>query len=249
MTALVTGATAGIGFEFADELASRGIDLVLVARDKVRLDTISRELTERYKITIEILPADLAIREQLDLVANRASQQDIELVVNNAGFGLNESFFEDDVESEQYLIDVLVTAVMRITHAAMPGIIARDRGGVINVSSVAGWMTSGTYSATKSWVTTFSESLAMLLRNSKVNVMAVCPGYTRTEFQDRAGMGTESIPDWMWLHAHQVVLDALKDFEKGKCISVPGAQYKVLSLIAQYLPRPLVRKLSVASRT
>ena len=249
MTALVTGATAGIGFEFADELASRGIDLVLVARDKVRLDTISRELTERYKITIEILPADLAIREQLDLVANRASQQDIELVVNNAGFGLNESFFKDDVESEQYLIDVLVTAVMRITHAAMPGIIARDRGGVINVSSVAGWMTSGTYSATKSWVTTFSESLAMLLRNSKVNVMAVCPGYTRTEFQDRAGMGTESIPDWMWLHAHQVVLDALKDFEKGKCISVPGAQYKVLSLIAQYLPRPLVRKLSVASRT
>lgn len=247
-TALITGATAGIGFEFADELASRGIDLVLVARDKARLDTISRELTERYPIAVEILPADLAIREQLDLVANRASQQDIELVVNNAGFGLNESFFEDDVESEQYLLDVLVTAVMRITHAAMPGLIARDLGGVINVSSIACWMTSGTYSATKSWVTTFSESLAMQLRDSKVNVMAVCPGYTRTEFQDRAGMGTESIPDWMWLHAHQVVLDALKDFEKGKCISVPGMQYKVLSLVAQYLPRPIVRKLSVASR-
>jgi short-subunit dehydrogenase len=248
MTALVTGATAGIGFEFADELASRGIDLVLVARDKSRLDTISREFTDRYKITVETLPADLAIREQLDLVANRASQQDIKLVVNNAGFGLNESFFEDDVELEQYLLDVLVTAVMRITHAAMPGMIARDLGGVINVSSIAGWMTSGTYSATKSWVTTFSESLAMQLRDSKVNVMAVCPGYTRTEFQDRAGMGTESIPDWMWLHAHQVVLDALKDFEKGKCISVPGMQYKVLSLVAQYLPRPIVRKLSVASR-
>lgn len=247
-TALITGATAGIGFEFADELASRGIDLVLVARDKARLDTISRELTDRYQVAVEILPADLAIREQLDLVANRASQQDIELVVNNAGFGLNESFFEDDVESEQYLLDVLVTAVMRITHAAMPGMIARDLGGVINVSSIAGWMTSGTYSATKSWVTTFSESLAMQLRDSKVNVMAVCPGYTRTEFQDRAGMGTESIPDWMWLHAHQVVLDALKDFEKGKCISVPGMQYKFLSLIAQYLPRPIVRKLSVASR-
>ncbi len=248
MTALITGASVGIGFEFADELASRGMDLVLIARDKARLDTISRELTDRYQITVEVLPADLAIREQLELVANRASQQDIELVVNNAGFGLNESFFEDDVESEQYLLDVLVIAVMRITHAAMPGMIARDRGGVINVSSIAGWMTSGTYSATKSWVTTFSESLAMQLRDSKVNVMAVCPGYTRTEFQDRAGMGTDSIPNWMWLHAHQVVLDALKDFKKGKCISVPGLQYKVLSLVAQYLPRPIVRKLSIASR-
>ena len=156
MTALITGASVGIGFEFADELASRGMDLVLVARDKARLDTISRELTDRYQITVEVLPADLAIREQLELVANRASQQDIELVVNNAGFGLNESFFEDDVESEQYLLDVLVIAVMRITHAAMPGMIARDLGGVINVSSIAGCMTSGTYSATKSWVTTFS---------------------------------------------------------------------------------------------
>jgi short-subunit dehydrogenase len=248
MTALITGASVGIGFEFADELASRGMDLVLVARDKARLDTISRELTDRYQITVEVLPADLAIREQLELVANRASQQDIELVVNNAGFGLNESFFEDDVESEQYLLDVLVIAVMRITHAAMPGMIARDLGGVINVSSIAGWMTSGTYSATKSWVTTFSESLAMQLRDSKVNVMAVCPGYTRTEFHSRANMETQTIPNWMWLDVDAVVAKSLKDFKNGKAISVPGMQYKFLSLIAQYLPRPIVRKLSVASR-
>ena len=248
MTALITGASAGIGFEFADELASRGVDLVLVARDAERLTTISEELRERYEVEVEVLPADLGVRDQIEVVAARASQEDIALVVNNAGFGLNESFFVNEVEKEQNLVDVMISAVMQVSHAALPGMIRRDHGGIINVSSIAGWMSSGTYSAAKSWVTTFSESMAMQLKNSNVNMMAVCPGYTRTEFQDRAGMGTDTIPDWMWLHAHEVVLVALKDFEKGKCVSVPGMQYKFLSLIAQYLPRPIVRKLSVASR-
>ncbi len=248
MTALITGASVGIGFEFADELASRGMDLVLVARDSTRLTSISEELRERYSVQIEVLPADLGVPDQVERVAKRASQKDVELVVNNAGFGLNESFFVDAVEKEQNLIDVMISAVMRISHAALPGMIERDHGGIINVSSIAGWMSSGTYSAAKSWVTTFSESMAMQLKNSNVNMMAVCPGYTRTEFQDRAGMGTDTIPDWMWLHAHEVVLVALKDFEKGKCVSVPGMQYKFFSLVAQYLPRPIVRKLSIASR-
>ena len=152
------------------------------------------------------------------------------------------------IEAEQNLLDVLVTAVMRITHAAMPGMIARDRGGVINVSSVAGWMSSGTYSSAKAWVTSFSEALATLHKKSNVHVMALCPGYTRTEFHSRANMATQTIPNWMWLDVDAVVAKSLKDFEKGKPISVPGLQYKFFSLIAQYLPRPIVRKLSVASR-
>jgi hypothetical protein len=152
------------------------------------------------------------------------------------------------LDAEQNLLDVLVTAVMRITHSALPGMLARDRGGVINVSSIAGWMSSGTYSATKSWATTFSESLATLHKDSNVHVMALCPGYTRTEFHSRAEMEIQTIPNWMWLDVDHVVKRSLSDFAKSKPVSVPGAQYKVLSLIAQYLPRPLVRKISVASR-
>lgn len=247
-TALVTGATAGIGFEFADELASRGMNLVLVARNEERLNVLAREFRSRYGVLVEVLCADLSVREQVDLVAQRSAQSDIDLVINNAGYGLNESFFENSVEVEQQLLDVLVTAVMRISHAALPGMRERDRGGVINVSSVAGWMSSGTYSAAKSWVTTFSESMAMQLRETNVHVMALCPGFTRTEFQDRAGMETETIPDWMWLHPRQVVMDSLTDFAGRQPVSVPGVQYKALGLVAQYFPRPLVRALSVMSR-
>ncbi len=247
-TALVTGATAGIGFEFADELASRGMNLVLVARNEERLNTITMQLRSRYGVLVELLRADLSVREQVDVVAARATQSDIDLVINNAGYGLNDSFFENSVEAEQQLLDVLVTAVMRISHAALPGMRERDRGGVINVSSVAGWMSSGTYSAAKSWVTTFSESMAMQLRETNVHVMALCPGFTRTEFQHRAGMETETIPDWMWLDARQVVRDSLTDFAGGQPVSVPGVKYKALGLVAQYLPRPLVRALSVMSR-
>ena len=248
MTALITGASVGIGASYAKQLAAKGTDLVLVARDLTRLEALASELKAKHNIKVEVLQADLSDRAQLDKVCVRAAQNDIDLVVNNAGFGIKQPFVGGTIEAEQNLLDVLVTAVMRITHAAMPGMIARDRGGVINVSSVAGWMTSGTYSSAKAWVTSFSEALATLHKKSNVHVLALCPGYTRTEFHSRANMETETIPNWMWLDVDVVVAKSLKDFEKGKPISVPGMQYKVLSLVAQYLPRPIVRKLSVVSR-
>ena len=248
MTALITGATAGIGASYANQLAAKGSDLVLVARDLTRLETLAAELKSAHGVQVEVLRADLSDRAQLDKVCTRAAGDDIDLVVNNAGFGIKQPFVGGTIVAEQNLLDVLVTAVMRITHAAMPGMIARDRGGVINVSSVAGWMSSGTYSSAKAWVTSFSEALATLHKKSNVHVMALCPGYTRTEFHSRANMATQTIPNWMWLDVDAVVAKSLKDFEKGKPISVPGLQYKFLSLIAQYLPRPIVRKLSVASR-
>ena len=247
-TALVTGATAGIGFEFAQQLAARGLNLVLVARNADRLSAVATELQKAHNVDVQILVADLSLREDTDRVAEFARASDIDLVINNAGFGLNQSFFNDGVDDEQALLDVLVTSVLRISHAALPGMQQRNRGGIINVSSVAGWMSSGTYSAAKSWVTTFSESLALQLRNQPIHVMALCPGFTRTEFQDRAGMQTDTIPNWMWLETKSVVATALRDFEKGRAVSVPGIQYKVLALVAQYLPRPLVRNLSVRSR-
>jgi len=248
MVVLITGASAGIGASFARHLANNGTDLVLVARSESRLNELAQELIAKHNIKVEVLVADLSDRSQLDKVAARAAMDDVELVINNAGFGIKQPFVGGTLAAEQNLLDVLVTAVMRITHAAMPGMLARNRGGVINVSSIAGWMTSGTYSATKSWATTFSESLAALHKDSKVHVMALCPGYTRTEFHTRAEMEIETIPNWMWLDVDHVVRKSLSDFAKGKAVCVPGAQYKFFSLLAQYLPRPIVRKLSVASR-
>jgi len=244
-TALITGATAGIGRAFACELAARGMSLVLVARDETRLLELAGKLNFEFGVEVQIMSADLSNHAQIDEVACRAAANDIDLVVNNAGFGLNQPFVGGDVQAEQQMLDVLVTAVMRITHAALPGMVERNRGGVINVSSVASWLASGTYSAAKSWVTTFSESLATQLRGSNVHVMALCPGFTRTEFHDRANMETATIPEWMWLEVDDVVKEALTDFAGQHAVSVPGVQYKSLGLVAQYLPRPFVRKLSV----
>ena len=247
-TALITGATAGIGKSFAIQLASKNYDLVLVARNQDRLNELANQLRSDFDVNVEVLVADLSDPKQLGEVSCRAAAEDIDLVVNNAGFGIKQVFIGGDLTAEQNLLDVLVGAVMRITHAALPGQVKRNHGGVINVSSVAGWLSSGTYSAAKSWVTNFSEALATQLRGSNVHVMALCPGFTRTEFHERAQMETSTIPDWMWLEVDAVVEKALKDFAKSKPVSVPGLQYKILGIVAQYLRRPFVRAISVMSR-
>ena len=239
-TALITGATSGIGLAFARTLARRGHDIVLVARDRERLDLVAAEL-RGYRVQVDVVVADLADRSQLAVVEERLRTQPVEILVNNAGFGVLQGFSTGDLEAEQQMLDVLVTAVMRLTHAALPGMVARGSGAVLNVSSVAGWITGGTYSAAKAWVTVFSESLAVELAGTGVHVTAVCPGYTHTEFHQRASMETEGIPEWMWLDTQEVVDRALVDVRKGRPVSVAGKQYKALSLAAQYLPRPLVR--------
>ena len=241
-TALITGATSGIGLAFARTLARRGHDIVLVARDRERLDIVAAELCG-HRVQVDVIAADLADRTQLAVVEERLRTQPVEILVNNAGFGVLQGFSTGDLEAEQQMLDVLVTAVMRLTHAALPGMIARGSGAVLNVSSVAGWITGGTYSAAKAWVTVFSESLALELAGTGVHVTAVCPGFTHTEFHQRASMETEGIPEWMWLDTQEVVDRALVDVRKGRPVSVAGKQYKALSLAAQYLPRPLVRAL------
>ena len=245
-TAIITGATSGIGAEFAKQLAPTCGRLVLVGRNTERLNALATELSTHA--AIDVMVADLSTEHGRESVARRVAESDVDLVVNNAGFGLNEDFVSSTYVDERALLDVLVTSVLHATHAALPGMLERNSGGVINVSSVAGWLSSGTYSAAKSWVTTFSESLATLHRESNVHVMALCPGFTRTEFQQRAGMSTDSISQWMWLDVEHVVRDALRDFNRGKAVSVPGVQYKILAAIANYLPRPLVRRMSVWSR-
>lgn len=244
-TALVTGPTTGLGKEFAVQLAARGHDLVLVSRDEAALTRTAESITSRHRVDVEVLPADLSELDDCRRVEARLADADrpIEWLVNNAGFGLNSGFTRTSVDDEQQLLDVLVRAPMRLTHAALPGMIERGRGRVVVVSSVAGWMASGTYSAAKAWATVFSEGLSAELAGTGVAVTAVCPGFVHTEFHQRAGMDMSKVPDWMWLNAPQVVAAGLRDAQSGQAVSVPSAKYKGISTLVRVLPRPLVRRL------
>ena len=251
-TALVTGATAGIGLAFCRELAERGHDLVLVARDRARLENVSDELEAKYQVHCEILAADLSDRLQVQKVAERLAEpgRPVDLLVNNAGFGLSRSFLQGDLADEERALDVLCRAVMVLSHAAALAMRDRGRGAIINVSSVAGFVAMGSYSAAKAWVTTFSEALANELAGTGVTVTALCPGFTHTEFHQRASLDMSRLPKVMWLEADRLVRDCLDDVKAGKVISVPGPQYKLIAALTRTLPRGLVRRASggVASR-
>lgn len=242
-TSVITGATAGIGREFATQLAARGDDLVIVARDGARLETLAAELTSTHGVEVEVLPADLSDRAALEGVADRLRDADrpVDLLVNNAGYGLASPFVETEIEQEEALLDVLVRAVLVLSHAGARGMVARGHGRIINVSSVAAYITSGTYSAAKSWVTVFSESLAGQLAGSGVSVTALCPGFVRTEFHERAGMTTGDRSGPLWLDASDLVRDALADAERGRVLSVPSPQYKALVSVVRHLPRAVLR--------
>jgi hypothetical protein len=244
MTALITGATAGIGLAFAEVLAQEGTDLVLVARDRARLAELADRLARSHGVTADVLGADLATDEGCHSVMGRLADPDspVDLLVNNAGFGLNEPFVGGDLAEEERLLDVLVRATMRLTHAALPGMLDRGAGRIINVSSVAGWVPLSTYSAAKAWVTVFTEGLAGELAGTGVTVTAVCPGFTRTEFHDRAGMEIGVVPGWAWLDSRRVAEEGLRDSRAGRTISVPSKRYGSLSLAMQYLPRPVLRR-------
>lgn len=237
-TALITGPTAGIGRSFADQLAARGHDLVLVARDGNRLVELAEQLRARHGVEVEVLAADLADRASLAQVEARVADpsRPVSLLVNNAGFGHKLAFTENTVEDEQEMLDVLVTAVMRLSHAAIGPMLERGEGAIVNVSSVAAFLPRGTYSAAKAYVVSFSEWLDLTYRDRGVRGMALCPGFVRTEFHDRMGVGTDSAPRWMWLDSDRLVSDALADLEKGRSISIPSKRYKVLSTIARYTP-------------
>lgn len=241
-TAVITGATAGIGRVFADLLAREGHDLVLVARNEERLHQVAQEISAATGVQCEVLTADLSDRAQLVRVEERVSQSDVEVLINNAGFGLNQKFSSGDREREQYMLDVLVTAVLRLTHAALTPMKARNTGSVVIVSSVASFIAGGTYSAAKAWTTVFAESLAIELRHTDVKVTALCPGFTHTEFHERAGINKRVIPDFMWLDATAMVTAGWRDHQRGKVVSVPGWQYKTLIAFTRVLPRKTVMR-------
>jgi short-subunit dehydrogenase len=233
-TALVTGATAGIGAAFARQLAAPGDHLVLVARNQDRL----RALAGTLPTSAEVLRADLADDTGCALVERRCADG-VDLLVNNAGVGTKGAFHEVTVEEEEHLLRVNVRAVMRLTHAALAPMVRRGEGAVVNVSSVAGFAPgtrSATYSASKAWVTNFSESLHLQYAGSGVRVLALCPGFTRTEFHARAQMDVSGIPRQMWLDADDVVAAALHDLDAGRPICVPGVQYKAIVAATRVVP-------------
>ncbi|HEY0700911.1 MAG TPA: SDR family oxidoreductase [Micromonospora sp.] len=243
--ALITGATAGIGAAFARRYAADGHALLLVARDADRLAASATELTGRYGVPVDVLPADLSTDEGTGRVAERLADPaaPVDVLVNNAGIGLNQSFLRSDVADEERMLRLNVQAVLRLTHAALPPMTARRTGAVINVSSVAGFgpiAAGSTYSASKAWVTNFSESIAASARPFGVRVMALCPGFTRTEFHDRAGMDVTGTPSWMWLQADEVVREALRDLGRGRSVSVPDWKYKAAVFLLRHAPRGLL---------
>lgn len=246
--ALVTGATAGIGLEFARQLADRGHDVVLVARDADRLALVADEL-RRTGREVEVLPADLTERDQLATVEARVADPDrpVELLVNNAGFGLKGRFLDNDPDDEERMLDILITAPMRLSHAALRAQTARSHGGIINVSSVASFLPRGTYGAAKMWLNRFGEWAAAEYGPRGITVMTLCPGFVKTEFHQRMGVRRGS--GFMWLEADFLVREALEDYDRGRVLSVPGVQYKAIRAATQVIPtRALQRFQSMGRR-
>ncbi|MFG2842026.1 SDR family NAD(P)-dependent oxidoreductase [Kitasatospora sp. NPDC048296] len=237
-TALITGATAGIGAAFARRLARSGYRLVLVARDAERLERASSDLHAEYGIEAEVLRADLATDEGIAAVEARLgdAERPVDLLINNAGFGNKGAFGAVPLQAELDMVKVHIEAILRLTTAALPGMRERGRGAIVNVASVAAFLPRGTYGASKAWVVSFTQGVLRDLGGTGVRMMALCPGFTRTEFHERAGMGTGNIPSWSWLSAERVVAEAMRDLARGKSLSVPGKRYKVAVAIARMLP-------------
>jgi short-subunit dehydrogenase len=245
--ALVTGGTSGIGAAFARNLAGRGYDLVLVARSKDRLDDMASELRSMGS-TVEVFPADLSDRDDVSRVAARLEDpaRPIDMLVNNAGFGVHTALIDPDVSAHDRGFEVMCRAVLVLSGAAARGMLPRGAGAIVNVSSTAGFITMGSYSAIKAWVTSFTEGLAVELRNTGLTVTALCPGWVRTEFHQRAGISSSSIPNSMWVDAEQLVEACLRDVDRGKVISIPTVRYRVLIWLARHAPKSAIRKVSGA---
>lgn len=246
--ALVTGATVGIGESFTRLLAHNGYNIVLVARDLPRLQERAKGLESSFGIETKVIQADLATDAGCKSIEDFIANNRIDVLINNAGFGINKAFTMSQLDIEQQMLDVLVRTPMRLMHIALPGMKERSKGVIINVSSVAGWIAGGTYSASKSYLTVLSESLHTELASTNVKVSALCPGFTRTEFHQRGRMSMKGLPAFMWLNADKLVATAWKDAVAGKAVSVPGWQYRLLTFLMRNIPRSLLRKVGMNVR-
>jgi short-subunit dehydrogenase len=238
--ALVTGASSGIGAVFARRLTAKGYRVILVARRKDRLCQLAEELGRA-----EVLAADLTVDADLRRVTERiCSEPHLEFLVNNAGFGTLERFFEADLEGQDRMHRLHIVATLHLTHSALSGMIQRRKGNVVNVSSVAAFLhnpNSVGYSATKAWINSFTEGICVELKTirSPVRVQALCPGFTYSEFHDTLGIDRNQIPRSLWMSAEEVVDASLRGLEAGKLIVIPGWRYRLFAGAQRWLPRPV----------
>lgn len=249
--ALVTGASSGIGAQFARSLAARGDDLVVVARDAARLDGLAEQLEREHGVDVEVLSADLTSKKGRAVVEARleSAEPAVDLLVNNAGMGTYGRFAELSREGEEREIRLNVLALVQLSHAALAGMIERGRGGIINVSSLAGHQPTplnATYGGTKAFVTSFSQALHEELRGTGVKVMVLCPGFTRTEFQERAGFESGSVPSFMWQTPEAVVAAALRAYDQGRAMCIPGALNQAGAAFSSALPAGITRRIAGA---
>ena len=249
--ALVTGASAGIGDSFARLLGERGYDLVLVARDVGRLEAVAKELEGAFGATVQVLPADLTDPDQLAIIEARCHDRSapIDMLVNNAGFGTFGPLHTLDLDTEAREIQLNVVALVRLTHAAATEMFQRGKGGILNVSSLAGFQpgpSNATYSATKAFITSFTEAVHEELKGSGVKVTVLCPGFTRTGFQAVANAPAETIPGFMWQEAEEVARAGLDALAKNKAVAIPGNLNKVLGNFSAVMPSAITRRLGAA---
>lgn len=245
-TALITGASSGLGAEYARQLAARGADLVLVARDRGALDDLAAALSAQHGAQAEVIVADLLVPEQRELVVRRLAdaRHPIDMLVNNAGFGLPLGFARNDIEDEVRHLDLHVEIPMRLMHAALGPMLDRGSGRIVNIASVAGFIPRSTYGACKGWMISFSRWANGRYSRRGVTVTAVCPGFTHTNFHERMGLppGEEGVAAWMWLDARDVVAESLRDVARGKAVSIPSVRYKVIVALTRLLPAGLIAK-------
>lgn len=252
-TALITGASSGIGATFARQLAAEGYALVLVARRAGHLESLAAELRAGHGVTVETIVADLTHDDDVTRVSDRLTAADLDLLVNNAGFGTKGFFFEADAAGQEAMHRLHVLATVRLTRAALPGMVARRRGAIINVSSVAGFLQSPrniSYCATKAWMTRFTEGLYIELKmaGSPVVAQALCPGYTYTEFQDTMGVSRNQAPKSWWMPADFVVRESLRGLKQGKLYVIPGWRYRLIVMLLKVVPGRLILRAAARYR-
>jgi short-subunit dehydrogenase len=248
-TALITGASSGLGAEFARRLAGRGADVVLVARDRTALEALAAEISGRLDVRVEVLVADLLDADALAAVEGRLADG-VDVLVNNAGFGLDLAFEENPVDDEVRHLRLHVEAALRLTHAALGPMLARGSGRIVNVASVAGFVPRGTYGAVKGWLISFSRWANVVYRPRGVTVTAVCPGFVHTNFHERLGLppGREGVAPGLWLDAETVVREGLRDAARGRAVSIPSWRYKVLVAASRLLPDSVVVRAAARGR-
>lgn len=260
-TVLITGATSGIGAEFARQFARRGCDLVLVARSSDSLERTADTLRERWGIGVEVLAADLLDDDGLERVLQRirgvaevdgsgdpVGPTPVTVLVNNAGHGLARPFADNPLEDELEHLRIHVEVPLALTHAALGPMRGRGAGTVITVASVAGFVPRGSYGAAKAAMISFSRWANVVYGSEGIRVTALCPGFVHTEFHRRMGADKSGVPRLLWMEAPFVVREALRDTARGKAVSVPGVKYKILTALAPLVPAPLLTRLAAMGR-